>query len=99
MSADGEVELASPRDCLDGMSEVLGRLRADFWLHIRWEPLDDDTIGRFHGPTRTVTVNCDAPFEDQLWQLVQVWQYLAIGPSATPDAHISPALHLVPYAM
>lgn len=96
MSVDADEAIASPRDCLDGILDVLIRLVRDFGLSLSFEALGPDTAGTFSGHNRRAVINSDLLLDEQLVQLTKVWTYLAVGPHATPDARHHSHLHAVP---
>jgi hypothetical protein len=56
-------------------------------------PAED--VGELDEEARTLWIRADAPLEDRLWQLRQCWDFLAIGPHASPSAQLLPRLRLV----
>lgn len=54
----------------------------------------DETVGEID-EDGTLWVRTGAPFEDQIWLMQQCWNYLAIGPHASPSAQVVPRLRLV----
>jgi hypothetical protein len=45
--------------------------------------------------TGVLCIRADADPEDQFWVMQQAWNWLAIGPHASPYAKVQPALRLV----
>jgi hypothetical protein len=84
--------------CLDGLIEIIRRLRVEYGVTIEYE----DTVpgggaGDYREATNTVTLSKDAYIDEQLVLLAELWRIFTIGPHAAswgkPDA---PQLYLVP---
>jgi hypothetical protein len=68
---------------------------AKYGVVLRFEPLPARLLGDWNSITDTLVIRADAPMEDQVWLMGQVWSYLAIGPHAAA-ARPAPLLSLVP---
>lgn len=84
--------------CLDGFISTLRRLSLEWGLTVEHGPLPHHDVGEFDPATRTVRIRHDAPLEDQVWFLSDVWFLLTFGPHATRAARRQPHLQLVPAA-
>lgn len=90
---------AEPRSldqCLDGFIDVLRRLSVEWGITVEHATLPPRDLGEFDPNTRTVRIRCDAPLEDQVWLLSDLWFILTFGPHATRTARRQSHLQLVP---
>jgi hypothetical protein len=81
---------------LGGFASVLKRLATEWAVTVVHAPLPPIHVGVFDPATRTVQLRADAPLEDQLAFLTDVWWLLTVGPHATRWIRRQPHLQLVP---
>jgi hypothetical protein len=72
-------------NCLDGYVETARRLIQDFGINVCYADLDND-VGEWDSDARTITIDRGSPIGDQVWFLIEMWKFCAIGPGATPAA-------------
>jgi hypothetical protein len=82
--------------CLDGFITTLRRLSEEWAITVEHAALPACDLGEFDPATRTVRIRHDAPLEDQLTVISDVWWLLTFGPHATRSARRQPHLQLVP---
>lgn len=83
---------------LDGLIEVMRRLRVEYGVTIEYvDAVPSGGRGDYWETSNTVVIAKDAPIDDQLVLLIELWQIFTIGPdTATWGKRIAPQLYLVP---
>jgi hypothetical protein len=83
---------------LDGLIEVMRRLRVEYGVTIEYETtLPEGGAGAYWEAINTVVLAKDAPIDDQLDLLAELWRIFSIGPEAARwGKRAAPQLYLVP---
>lgn len=84
-----------PQQVLIGWAQRVDRL-AKYGVVMRFEPLPSHLLGDWNSTTDTLIIRADAPLEDQVWLMGQLWSHLAIGPHAAAGVRPPSMLSLVP---
>lgn len=80
---------------LIGWQHVAQRLAA-LGVRLQYAPMLPHELSDFDPTTGTLYIRETAALEDQIWAMQQAWNYIAIGPHASPTARRQPLLRVVP---
>ncbi|HLU75598.1 MAG TPA: hypothetical protein VKZ82_25715 [Nonomuraea sp.] len=83
-----------PQLALLGWAAIAYRLEAT-GVSIEMAGLPEDTLGELDEEAGVLRIRQGAPLDDQMWLMQQAWNWIAIGPHATPFARVVPRLRLV----
>lgn len=84
-----------PQQAIEAWVQLVHRLAAlGVGVQLTNRPMHP--VGTWDSVTRMLLIRSDIELGDQVWALQQAWNYLAIGPDASPTARRVPLLSLVP---